>query len=50
MTNELQKECLKSLESLCAFGYKFSVSPETPPNRHPLTLHTSIVVKVDRDY
>ena len=30
--------------------YEFNVSPETPPKRHPLTLHTSSVVKVDRDY
>jgi len=25
-------------------GYEFNTSPETGPNRHPLTLHTSIVV------
>ncbi len=24
--------------------YEFNMSPETGPNRHPLTLHTSIVV------
>jgi hypothetical protein len=39
------------LDCLTDRHYEFNMSPETPPNRHPVTLHTSTsVVKVDRDY
>ncbi len=43
--------CVSCVHSLFLFDvpYKFNVSPETPPNRHPLTLHTLFVVKVDKD-
>jgi hypothetical protein len=31
-------------------SYEFNVSPETGPNRQTVSLHTSIVVKVDRGH